>query len=93
MFYVYVLRSDKDAKMYTGFTSDLKKRLVKHNTGKVFSTKSRLPVHCIYTEICLNEYDAKQRERYLKAGTGKKFLKTRLRYYLQGLNSKKVENT
>ncbi len=42
MFYVYILESVKDDKLYIGFTKDLKKRFLKHNAGKVFSTKSRI---------------------------------------------------
>lgn len=83
MFYVYILQSQKDGQLYTGFTNNLRKRLLKHNTGKVFSTKSRLPLWCIYVEICLNEKDAKQREKYLKTGTGKRFIKGRLRNYFK----------
>ncbi|MEK7212202.1 MAG: GIY-YIG nuclease family protein [Patescibacteria group bacterium] len=81
MFYVYVLKSVKDGKLYTGFAPNLRKRLTKHNDGKVFSTKNRRPLKCIYVEICLNKEDARSREKYLKAGAGKRFLKQRLYYY------------
>jgi len=84
MFYVYVLQSMKDYNLYAGFTNDLRKRLVKHNAGKVFSTKSRRPLRCIYTEVCLNDEDAKAREKYLKTGIGKRFLKQRLYHYFRG---------
>ncbi|MDP3794970.1 MAG: GIY-YIG nuclease family protein [bacterium] len=83
MFCVYVLESDKDGKSYTGFTKNIRQRLAKHNAGKVFSTKSRLPMRCIYIECCLNEQDARQRERYLKTGMGKRFIKQRLRHYFE----------
>ena len=88
MFYVYVLKSMKDDNLYTGFTDNLRKRLIKHNAGKVFSTKSRRPLRCIYTEVCLNDEDAKAREKYLKTGIGKRFLKQRLYYYFQGQEAK-----
>ncbi|KKU10877.1 MAG: hypothetical protein UX65_C0006G0031 [Parcubacteria group bacterium GW2011_GWB1_46_8] len=89
MFYVYVLQSEKDGEFYSGFTNNLHKRLLKHNTGKVFSTKSRRPLKCIYTEICLDKQDALQREKYLKTGMGKRFIKQRLQRYL----NKITENT
>lgn len=89
MFYVYVLRSQKDGKLYTGFTDNVRKRIVEHNNGKVFSTKSRLPMYYIYMEICTDEHDARQREKYLKTGMGKRFLKQRLKHYFQH----KVKNT
>ena len=81
MFYVYVLESAKDNEFYIGFTNNLRKRLLKHNSGKIFSTKSRRPLKLIYTEICLNEKDAEQREKYLKTGLGKRFIKQRLKHY------------
>ncbi|MDP3948552.1 MAG: GIY-YIG nuclease family protein [bacterium] len=84
MFYVYLLHSAKDGKLYSGFTTDLKKRLLKHNSGKVFSTKSRRPLKLVYCEVCLNEQDARQREKYFKTGVGKKFIKNRLKHYFQG---------
>ena len=49
-YYVYVLRSKLDNKFYTGFTSDLEKRFEEHNTGKVYSTKARLPFEIVYYE-------------------------------------------
>ncbi|OGZ17648.1 MAG: excinuclease ABC subunit C [Candidatus Nealsonbacteria bacterium RBG_13_36_15] len=83
MFYVYVLQSLKDDKLYTGFTNNLQKRILKHNLGKVFSTKSRQPLKLIYVEICLNQKDAKQKEKYLKTGSGKTLIKQRLKYYFK----------
>lgn len=84
MFYVYILQSLKDDKLYTGFTDNLRKRILKHNLGKVFSTKSRRPLKLIYLEICLSKKDAQQREKYLKTGVGKIFIKQRLKYYFKG---------
>ncbi len=81
--YTYVLYSHKDRKLYSGYTVDLGNRLKEHKSGKVFSTKSRLPVELIYYEACLDEDDARQRERYLKSGKGKKYIKKRLRRFLE----------
>jgi putative endonuclease len=78
MFYVYVL-FDVNNKFYIGQSSDLKKRLIEHKIGKVFSTKNKLPVELIYYEACLNKYDSYKREKYLKSGPGRKFLKHRLK--------------
>ena len=66
MFYTYIIQSTKDKRFYTGSTGDLRKRLNEHNTGKVFSTKNRGPFELIYYEACLNEQDARAREKYLK---------------------------
>jgi putative endonuclease len=64
-----VLYSEKDEQLYTGYTSDIKKRLVLHNEGKVESTKNRRPLKLIYWEGCINQQDATRREKYLKSGT------------------------
>lgn len=81
MFYVYILR-DKNKNFYTGYSNDLKLRIKEHNAGRVFATKAKLPVKLIYYEACLNRYDAIKRERYLKSGPGKKFIRYRLRLFL-----------
>jgi putative endonuclease len=84
MEYVYLLRSEKDKKFYTGWTNNIRKRLKEHNNGDVFSTKNRRPFQLIYCEICINRKDAKKREKYLKTAWGKRYLKSRLRNYLTG---------
>ncbi|MDZ7333507.1 MAG: GIY-YIG nuclease family protein, partial [candidate division KSB1 bacterium] len=60
-FYVYVLQSEVDKKLYTGYTSDLRHRLEEHNAGKVNSTKNRRPLKLIYFEGFLNQQDATHR--------------------------------
>lgn len=83
-YYVYVLRSKKDGKFYTGYTKNLKLRLDWHNNGKVDSTKNRRPLELIYFECCLNQQDTTHREKYLKTHFGKMFIKNRLKSYLTG---------
>ena len=82
MYYTYVLLSQKDNKFYTGSTKDLRKRFNDHNSGNVNSTKNRVPFVVIYYEACVNEQDARAREKYLKTGMGKRYLKTRLKSFL-----------
>lgn len=84
MVYVYVLQSARDNNLYTGCTHDLHKRLLLHSSGKVEATRSRVPLHLIYYEACLNERDAFRREKYLKTTYGKRFIKTRCRSYFTG---------
>lgn len=81
-YYTYVLQSQKNGKFYTGYTSDLRKRFKEHNEGKFGYTKKRGPYRLIYYEACLNEDDARARELYLKAGKGKRYLKSRLKRFL-----------
>ena len=78
MYYTYVLESAKDHQWYTGMTGDLKRRMANHVKGEVISTSDRRPLNLVYYEACLNEADAKRRERYLKSGKGKHYLKQRL---------------
>jgi len=66
MFYVYVLKSKKDRKLYIGSTKDLRERFKQHNEGKVFSTKSRRPFEIRYYEAYASEKDARKRETNLK---------------------------
>jgi putative endonuclease len=77
-FYTYVLRSEKDGNFYTGTTCNLKRRIEEHNKGLVPSTKFRQNLRLIYYEGCLNKEDAYRRERYLKTGIGKRYLRNRL---------------
>jgi putative endonuclease len=82
MYYTYVIQSKKDNRLYTGSTQDLRKRFIEHNSVKVSSTKNRGPFVLIYYEACLNEQDARAREKYLKSGMGKRYLKNRLKRFL-----------
>ncbi|MFH1366037.1 MAG: GIY-YIG nuclease family protein [Patescibacteria group bacterium] len=66
MYYVYVLKSLKDEKLYIGSTNDLKRRLSEHNNGLNRSTKARRPFEIRYYEACINERDARIREYNLK---------------------------
>jgi putative endonuclease len=84
MYYVYVLKSNKDKKNYSGYTKNLKLRFEQHCKGLVESTKDRRPLNLVYYEACLNQHDAIQREKYLKTHYGKMFLKKRLKSYLTG---------
>jgi len=82
MFYTYIIISKKDNKWYTGCTNNLRKRLNEHNESKVPFTKGRGPFDLIYYEACMDKHDAFIREKYLKTGMGKRFLKNRMRRFL-----------
>ena len=66
MFYVYVLKSEKDKNLYFGYTNNLRDRIKEHNSGLVRSTKSRIPLHCVYYEAYASKNDATKREHNLK---------------------------
>jgi putative endonuclease len=82
MWYIYLLQSRKDGHWYTGCAIDLRKRFKEHNEGLVSSTKGRGPFKVIYYEACFNKDDAFTREKYLKSGMGKRYLKNRLKRFL-----------
>jgi putative endonuclease len=88
MFYTYILQNSKNKHFYTGYTANLKRRLVEHNQGLNLSTKAYRPWKLIYYEACCNEEDAKRRERYLKTTQGGRMLRQRLKEYLYGKVSK-----
>ena len=84
MNYVYVLKSSKDDELYIGSTTDLKRRLREHNTGKSFSTSWRGPFELIYYEAYKSLNDARDREKALKLrGNSRKHLKNRISRSLQ----------
>jgi putative endonuclease len=66
MYYVYILISRKDKKLYIGFSDDLKARIKKHNEGKVQSTKYRRPLVLVYYEAYKCKKDALNREKQIK---------------------------
>lgn len=75
----------KDEGWYIGYTSDLKKRIQEHNRGENKSTSYRGDLRLIYYEAYLHKMDAMGRERFLKSGSGRRFLKKQLAHYLQAL--------
>lgn len=84
-YYVYILFSTKDRQFYIGSTSDLKKRLVRHNRGEVISTKNRRPFILIHYEYFISKKDALAREKYLKSGYGHDQLESMLKITLINL--------
>ena len=82
MHYVYVLRSVTDDGLYIGYSANLRRRFAQHKEGKAFATSYRGPWKLIYYESYLDKADALGRERYLKSGSGRRFLRAQLRNYL-----------
>jgi putative endonuclease len=81
-FYTYLIQSKKNGQWYIGSTVDLRKRFKEHNSNKVFPTKGRGPFELIYYEASISEQDARTREKYLKTGFGRRYLKNRLKRFL-----------
>ncbi|MFQ5724070.1 MAG: GIY-YIG nuclease family protein [Terriglobia bacterium] len=91
MYYVYLIISERDGRFYTGCTNNLTARISDHNQGKVRSTTARKPFRLIYYEACVSKQDAFRREKYLKTGRGKRYLRNRLRTTLHTFWPSKLE--
>jgi len=75
VYYSYLLKSLKDGRYYYGSTEDVTKRLIKHNSGQVKSTKGRRPFIIHFVEEHLNRSLAFQREMFYKSIEGYIYLK------------------
>lgn len=75
MWYVYVLRSLVNHRLYTGSTNDIKRRLKEHNSGRSKYTKSTKPFKLVYQEKYEARVEARRREMFLKSGRGRDFLR------------------
>lgn len=80
--FVYVLESEKDKSWYIGYTTDPSRRLKDHNASKNISTKTKKPWRILYFEGYRNKKDALGREKFLKSGSGRTYLKKQLKEYL-----------
>ena len=79
MYYIYVLYSNIDDKFYVGYTEDLRQRMKEHDRKKSSSDKILKNLKLLYYEACLSKTDAQKREKQLKTGFGRKYLRSRLK--------------
>lgn len=76
MFVVYVIYSKKAQVKYTGYTTDLERRLFEHNNDLLSKfTKGKGPWELIYKEEFATKTEALAREKYLKTGFGRALIK------------------
>ncbi|MBU3964338.1 GIY-YIG nuclease family protein [Patescibacteria group bacterium] len=80
MFYIYILQSLKDYKLYIGYSANLKNRILEHRKGDVKTTKNRRPLALIYYEGYKSDKDARAREKFLKSGKGREFVNKNIIY-------------
>ena len=73
---VYAILSELNAVIYVGIAADADIRLKQHNAGKSTFTKRYRPWKMIYRELQPDWPTARKREKYLKSGIGKEFLKS-----------------
>jgi len=86
MFYVYILKSKKNQRLYTGITNDLRRRFREHNEkrGSIYTSKNA-PFDLIFYEAYLNKKDATKAELFFKSGYGREVLKDKLENYFKSL--------
>ncbi len=72
---IYVIQSEVDKRLYVGLSKDIEKRLKSHNNGETFSTKGYRPWKLVYSEEVGSREQAREREKYLKSGIGKEYIK------------------
>jgi len=75
MYYVYVLNSKTKKYIYVGLTNNLKRRIHQHQTGREKTTRPYRPFEVLKVETFSDRIQARQREKYLKSGIGKEYLK------------------
>ena len=68
MFYVYILKSDKDSSLYIGKTNNVRRRLSEHNSGHTSATKSKRPYLLLETIECSSLANAIEMEKEYKKG-------------------------
>lgn len=78
MFYVYVLQSVRNGKLYTGYTTNLRRRVAEHGRGDVHTTARMGNVKLIFYEAYISKTDAHRREIYIKTTKGKRAIKIML---------------
>ena len=76
MYFVYAIKSLVRVYIYVGLTEMVERRIGQHNKGENRSTKAYKPFKLIYTETFSTRIEAREREKYLKSGIGKEFLKS-----------------
>jgi predicted GIY-YIG superfamily endonuclease len=78
MYYVYILKSQKDQSYYTGFTHDLQTQIANHNKGKQKFSAQKAPYELNWYCVFKNKKKALDFEKYLKSGSGFVFARKRL---------------
>jgi len=78
MFFVYIIVSESSGlRFYVGMTQDVEKRLTEHNNGKAKSTKGYTPWKLFFFESFNTRIEARKKEKYYKAGSGKETIKSK----------------
>ncbi|MES2006946.1 MAG: GIY-YIG nuclease family protein [Patescibacteria group bacterium] len=77
MYWIYALKSTEKKFIYVGMTENLERRVNQHNAGRAPATQYYAPFTLLYSETAGSRQEARKREKYLKSGIGKEFLKNK----------------
>ncbi|OGH69171.1 MAG: hypothetical protein A2754_02810 [Candidatus Magasanikbacteria bacterium RIFCSPHIGHO2_01_FULL_47_8] len=88
MHYVYILLLSNNS-LYTGSTSNIKRRLSEHKQGKVTSTRFSRCHRLLHLEMYVLKTDAERREKFLKTTEGKRLLRMQIRDILINVGYRK----
>lgn len=84
MFYVYIIQNSGSHVLYIGFSENVEQRVSDHNSGKGGFTRTKNGTwKLIYYEMYLNKMDALGREKFLKGGSGRKYIRKQLKKYFE----------
>jgi len=78
MWYVYILKSARDKKLYIGSTDDINRRLLEHNSGEIEATKNRVPLILEAYVAVKDKVKASELEEYFKSNSGSAILNRRI---------------
>lgn len=76
MFEVYVIKSISRNYLYIGLTNNFERRFEQHNKGQNRTTKPYAPFILVFKEILPDRIKAREREKYLKSGIEREFVKS-----------------
>ena len=83
MYYVYVIECQEDKSWYIGYSSNLKRRIQEHQNGVGCRTTAwKRKWKLIYYEAYVDKRDAIGREKYLKSGSGRRYLNKQMANYI-----------
>ena len=85
MYYVYVLYDRTGDRFYIGSTNNLDRRWKEHVLGKTQTTSRMKDKNLVYYEASISKQDTLRREKQLKTGFGRGYLRSRITNYLKNL--------
>ncbi|MFA5986874.1 MAG: GIY-YIG nuclease family protein [Parcubacteria group bacterium] len=78
-YYVYVISSNTKSYIYVGITNNIQRRMEEHNCGQNKTTRPYAPFNTVLTEKYNDRPTARLREKFLKSGCGKEWIKRNIK--------------